>query len=423
MARAIVETRMDSKTVRAKLAPRAEPYWRKIRDGGFLGYYRGSRGGRWVARFRATGAAGGYLKTALGEADDTRTSDGSTILTYDQAQDAAKNWFATVQGGRRADKPYTVGEALDDYLANFTKKSLYATTNRVESIIRPEFGSVLVTDLTRTRLTEWHKARGASAKKVRSSPGKPENLRQPMDEDAIRRRQSTANRDLTVLKAALNRAWKLGLVSSDTEWRAVKPFQNVDTPKLRFLNDAEARRLINAMDAAFRPMAQAAMLTGARYGSLIKAKVRDFDQDTGTLFLRDTKGGGDQVVYLEAEGAALFTRAALGKVATAFLFTHPTGRQWKQTEQARYLDAACVAGNVERCTFHDLRRTYGSRLAKAGVPMASIAEALGHADERITRKHYGHIEKSHQAAIIRAHAAGMGIVEIDDALDSGSGHE
>lgn len=67
---------------------------------------------------------------------------------------------------------------------------------------------------------------------------------------------------------------------------------------MRYLTDEEAR-LINAIDLAFRPMAQAAMLTGARYGDLIKAKVRHFDPDAGTLMLPDPKGGRTLVVYLE----------------------------------------------------------------------------------------------------------------------------
>ena len=43
--------------------------------------------------------------------------------------------------------------------------------------------------------------------------------------------------------------------------------------------------------------------------------------------------------------------------------------------------------------------------------MAVIAQALGHKDERITRRHYAHLSPSHVADTVRLHAAGMGIVE------------
>jgi len=73
---------------------------------------------------------------------------------------------------------------------------------------------------------------------------------------------------------------------------------------------------------------------------------------------------------------------------------------------------ACVAGKVDPpAGFHDLRRTFGARLARAGVPMSVIAQALGHADERITRRHYAHLSPSYVSQTVREHAAGLGIVE------------
>ncbi|WP_288934760.1 site-specific integrase [uncultured Sphingomonas sp.] len=353
----------------------------------------------------------------MGEADDVLDPDGERILSFAQAQEKARGWFDTMarDGRRPAGQPYTVGDALDDYMTNFGGKSVTATKSRVEAIIRPALGTIHVDKLTSKQISDWHKQRAKSPAKLRTGKfAKAENVRELADDDAARRRRSTANRDLTVLKAALNRAFREGLVRSDEAWRKVAPFKAVDAAKVRYLTDTEARRLVNAMDPAFRPMAQAAMLTGARYGSLARAKVRDFDAQSNTLTLPDTKGGRTQIAYLEDEGAALFTRAAAGKLPTALLFTHPSGRRWGPSEQARYLDAACTAGKVERATFHDLRRTYGARLARAGVPMAVIAEALGHADERMTRKHYAHLAPSYVSATIRQHAAGLGIVERDN---------
>lgn len=422
MGRAVRDARIDKRDARLKLAARAEPYWRLVSEGCHLGYYRGARGGKWVARFRKPGAGGGYAKTTIGEADDVRDADGDAILSFRQADDAAREWFDKQARGdkRPAGKPYTVSDALDDYIEHFTGKSLTATKSRVEAIIRPALGNVVVDALTAKQIGDWHKERGKSPKQLRTSKaatlaGKVKT-RAADDEDALRRRRSTANRDLTVLKAALNRAFREGDVRSDDAWRKVKAFKAVDTAKARYLTDDEARRLVNAIDPVFRAMAQAAMLTGARYGSLCKAKVRDFDPQSGTLTLPDTKGGRAVVVYLEAEGARLFARAAKGKLPTAALLPHPSGRQWAASEQARYLQRACKDSGVATCTFHDLRRTYGARLARAGVPMPVIAEALGHADERMTRKHYAHLGPSYISSTIRQHAAGMGIVGADNVV-------
>jgi integrase len=52
---------------------------------------------------------------------------------------------------------------------------------------------------------------------------------------------------------------------------------------------------------------------------------------------------------------------------------------------------ACTIAAVESPAFHIIRHTYGSTWAKAATPLAVIAETLGHADERITRKHHTHL--------------------------------
>ena len=418
MARTVKEVAIDKRAARERLVSRHEPYWRKAdEDGAHIGYRRGANGGRWVARFRKVGdASKAYAKTVLGEADDSAEADGARVLDFKQAQEAARAWFEQ-QGGRRKvvkGKAYTIGDALTDYLVAFDRKSLMQTRARVEAIIRPALGNLDTAKLTARKLADWHRDRASSPAKLRTGKfALTVNERALTDADSIRRRRSTANRDFTVLKAALNLAFREGHIRSDEAWRKVKPFKGVDGAKIRYLSDVEAQRLVNAMDPAFRPLVQAALLTGARYGNLTTARVRDFDAIAGTLRLSDTKGGHAMAIYLEGEGVTLFKRAALGKPGDALLFPRPDGGPWKAAEQSRKLEAACIAGSVDRATFHDLRRTYGARLARAGVPMAVIAEALGHADERMTRKHYAHLAPSYVAATIRQHAAGMGIVEAD----------
>ena len=43
------------------------------------------------------------------------------------------------------------------------------------------------------------------------------------------------------------------------------------------------------------------------------------------------------------------------------------------------------AANLEDVTLHDLRRTCGSYLAQAGVPLHTIGAILGHKDEVVTK--------------------------------------
>jgi integrase len=73
------------------------------------------------------------------------------------------------------------------------------------------------------------------------------------------------------------------------------------------------------------------------------------------------------------------------------------------------LDACQRAKIKPAVSFHVLRHTHGSTLAMRGVPMGVIAEQLGHADTRMTEKHYAHLAPSYVADTIRAHFPTLGI--------------
>ena len=108
----------------------------------------------------------------------------------------------------------------------------------------------------------------------------------------IRARRATANRNLTVLKAALNHAWQGGKITgSDEAWRKVKPFRGADAARVRYLQIDECTRLLNACEPDFRRLVRGALVTGARYGELCRADVRDFNPDSASLLVRESKGG------------------------------------------------------------------------------------------------------------------------------------
>ena len=412
MARTVHDARLAKREQRLRLETRAKPYWMTLNEGEHLGYYRGARVGKWLARYRRAGSMANYQQVTVGEADDVVDADGAVILNFKQAQEHARQWFSGLDrnGGRRAGA-YTVGDALDDYLAGFQGRDLANTRRRIEAIIRPEMGAHDVDKLTTKAISDWLGALAASPAKLRTAKGAPQNVRETADTDeARRRRRSSANRILTILKAALNAAYRDGKVPADDAWRRVKPFAKADASKLRYLSDEEARRLVNTLDPTFRPLVQAALLTGARYAELAGLEARDFDRQSQTVWLRVTKAGVARAAYLEGEGVRLFNQATAGKAAGDLIFPRPDGKRWGPSQQARPLAAACIAAKLEPAGFHDLRRTYGARLALRGVPMVVIAEALGHADERITRRHYAHLSKSYVADTVRGAVAGLGIV-------------
>lgn len=414
MGRTVKDVRLQDRAARARLPVSPDIYWRPIAEGCHIGYYRGARGGKWVARYRQPGSANGYVKERIGEADDVRDADGVKVLDWSQAQKAAHDWFADkARGGVKAVGPFTISDALDEYSKNFEARTGAVPTDmksRIE-IIRPVLGKLEVANLTQTIISDWLNARASSPKMVRTKKGAEPSLRAADTKEALRRRRSTANRLLTVLKAALNLAAETRDWLPIAAWAKVKPFKGVDVANRRFLNDDEARRLVNASDADFRPMVRASLLTGARYGELRHAKVKDYDRQSRTVYLVETKNAIARPAYLDDEGTQMLETAIAGKAPGDLLFGRTDGTQWKQADQLRRMNEAFDRAKIDKTTFHDLRRSYGARLARAGVPMAVIAEALGHKDERITRKHYAHLAPSYVSETVRKAVSGLGIVE------------
>ena len=76
------------------------------------------------------------------------------------------------------------------------------------------------------------------------------------------------------------------------------PFKNVDAPVIRSLSADECKRLINAADPEFRPLIQAALLTGCRYAKITRLEARDVNLDANTLTIRTSKSGKARHVVL-----------------------------------------------------------------------------------------------------------------------------
>jgi integrase len=164
----------------------------------------------------------------------------------------------------------------------------------------------------------------------------------------VRRRRATANRVLTYLKAALNHAWRSGIVPSDDAWRRVKPFKSVDSPVVRYLSHDEITRLLNGCQGAFRDLVHAALLTGCRYGELCQLKVADYNPDVRTLTIRHGKGGQVRHVTLTDEAPELIERLIAARSPREFLLRRDDVRAWKRAEQLRPMREACACRNYPR---------------------------------------------------------------------------
>jgi len=416
MARIRRDARLESRDARARLPQTGDRngYWRTIERGLSLGYYKGRSGGTWFVRRYSQGK---MVKARLGLADDASDSNGTTILSFAEAQRKALGTSETLKP--REVRRYTVAQAVADYIEQqkIKAKSWRITELTLRSHVIPELGGTQLAELTPEIIRRWRDgltrrtvdrgwvrlSKARRQERAALEAGASEALSAADEADKQRRRQATANRIFAAFRACLNHAWREGKVDSDQAWRRVPQFRNVDAPIIRFLTNEEALRLVNASDSDFRPLVRAALFTGCRYGELCALKVGDFDRENATLAIRHSKSGRPRHVYLSEEGSDFFDSMTLGRPREDILFTHADESPWKSSHQHRPMREACLNAKIDPpVSFHILRHSYASLLTKAGVPLQVVASALGHADARMTEKHYAHLAPSHIAQLIRA---------------------
>lgn len=419
MARAIRNPKLDTRTSRSKVEPRREPYWAVIAKGCALGYRRGEHCGTWIARFRDEDNKQHY--EALGAADDIRDADAISVFNFAQAQERARTFFdvaARAAAGilQPVDGPYTVSMALDDYFEARERrgsKGVRADRYAAASRIRPHLGDLDLRRLTPRHISGWQSTLAKASKLTRMKAGVAQpsgTLVDDKDPDAVRARRATANRILTVLKAALNHAFHEGRAQTDEAWRRVKPYREVDSAIIRFLSPEEIRRLANACQGEFRDLLRGALVSGCRYGELTRMRASDFHVESGAVTVRTAKSGKPRHVALTDEGRRLFNALTAGRPPRQLIFARANGEPWGPSQQQRPLEEASKRAALDPpATFHVLRHTYASALAMKGVPMGVIAAQLGHADTRMTEKHYAHLAPSYVADTVRAAMPDLGL--------------
>jgi integrase len=411
MARRIKDANLQSREARRKLKIRDRLYVRAIDKDVAIGYRRTKSGaGTWWMRIYL--GAQKYRFEPIGTADDLSDADGVAILDFWQAQAKVREAprRATTKG------PLTVADVVNDYVAFLEahKKSAIDVRRRMDAHVLPVLGDIECSALTAERIHKWHLALARQPAMLRTARGAKRQYRKVVEDDGdnARARKVSANRVLAMLRAALNRAWRAGKISSDLAWRRVQPFKSVEMARQRFLTVAEAQRLINACDPDFRALVRAALETGCRYGELTRLTVADLNLQVGTLAIRQSKSGRPRHVVLTDEGRDFFVRLCAGRAGHEVMLRRDDGSPWKSTQQSRRMREACERAHISPAiSFHGLRHSWASLSVMAGMPLMVVARNLGHVDLRMVQEHYGHLASDYVADAIRTNAPRFGMVE------------
>ena len=180
--------------------------------------------------------------------------------------------------------------------------------------------------------------------------------------------------------------------------RATDKRREGQRPTLETYTADEVERLAEATgeprDAA---IVRVAAYAGLRMGELLALRWQDVDDAVLTVSrsvsngeVTGTKGGRARHVPLVPQA-----KAALDGLRERSDFTGPgelcfpdwRGRPMSRYSVAERFKRARDTAGLRPLRFHDLRHTYGSLLAAAGIPVTEIQAAMGHADIQTTARY------------------------------------
>ncbi|MER9450102.1 tyrosine-type recombinase/integrase [Mesorhizobium sp. M0254] len=366
---------------RGRLKPRAgdEPHWQRLRVGCYVGFRPSRKGGKgtWFARTYDADKFK-YVRKPLG---DYGMLDGNEVFTH--AKKDAEAWANQVEsGGVRAEKVETVTDACKAYLKDRPGSIAEGVFRR--HVYDDPIGKVRIDKLRRHHLREWRKRlEGAPALVTRNKGGN--TVTKP-------RSQSTVNRDMVPLRAALGRLLTPGAPNTDAAWQeALKPAKGADRRRDLYLDRAERKRLLAAMEADAAPFVRALCLLPLRPGTLAGLIVGDFDKRTRALTIGKDKNGKPRQITLPSNIADFLTEQSKDKLPGAPIFTRGGGGAWnKDTWKGPIKDAVEKAELPASVSAYTLRHCVLTDLVTAGLPVLTVAQISGTSVAMI-EKHYGHL--------------------------------
>jgi integrase len=163
-----------------------------------------------------------------------------------------------------------------------------------------------------------------------------------------------------------------------------------------YLTPAQTRALIAALDRAHCQDAAAALAllaaTGARKQEVLRAEWKLVDLERGTLTVPRSKNGRPRQVPLSAFAVAVLRRQ-LARREEDCPHVFPSGlAEGKPLANVRrtWARAKREAGLPEDLRVHDLRHSFASTLANAGIELFEIGRVLGHSQLSTTTRYAHH---------------------------------
>jgi integrase len=135
------------------------------------------------------------------------------------------------------------------------------------------------------------------------------------------------------------------------------------------------------------------LLTGARRQSLLAMRWVDINLEQARWVVPATwsKHGDEMVVPLTREAVAILSGMKERRGASPWVFPSEKAKSGHLEEPKAAWMRLLQAAGIADLRLHDLRRTFGSRLAETGASGAVIAAAMGHKSLQSARS-YLHLQ-------------------------------
>jgi integrase len=157
-----------------------------------------------------------------------------------------------------------------------------------------------------------------------------------------------------------------------------------------------------------------AAMSGLRQGELLALRWLDVDLGAGRFQVRRnhtrhrlrTPNAGQSIRSIpmsdrvQRELQAHHQRTLFGE-GEDLVFCHPlTGKTLNPSKLRRRFREALRRAGVKDIKFHDLRHTFGTHCAAAGVPLLTLQEWMGHLDLKTTSVYAAYAPGAHQPGLI-----------------------
>lgn len=209
-------------------------------------------------------------------------------------------------------------------------------------------------------------------------------------------------------------------------WANQNPVKYVELPKprrdsdhLRYLDADEVETLLASLPdtdvgRTYRALYATAAMTGARLGELIALQWQDIDWAAQRIRITRNFVEGEYGTPKSGHGRSVPLADRLGgeldrlfqtspfQADADTIFCHATGAHLHPRSTHRAFQRHLKNAGVRRITFHELRHTFGTRMAATGAPMRTLQEWMGHADIQTTSVYLHYAPSSGEVALVNA---------------------